>query len=66
MEIEITLSNGFRRLAPRLQSAILHKVFEYLKTCPCPNGYTVIEINGIKAVFSVNGSSAYLRLVSEN
>jgi len=66
MEIEITLSKGFRSLAPRLQLSILEEAFEYLRKNAGSNGYTVIDINGIKAIFSVNGSSAHLRLVSEN
>ena len=66
MEIEITLSNGFRRLAPRLQSLILQEAFEFLKMRAGSNGYTVIDIDGLKVVFLVSGSNAYLRLVNEN
>jgi len=66
MEIEISLSSGFRRLAPRLQKVILEEAFEYLEKNVGASGYTVIDKGGVKAVFSINGSNAHLRLVSEN
>jgi len=66
MQIEISLSSGFRRLAPRLQHSILEEAFEYLRKNAGSNGYTVIDVDGVKAVFSINGSSAYLRLANEN
>jgi hypothetical protein len=66
MEIEISLSSGFRRLAPTLQRSILEEAFEYLRKNAGSNGYIIIDKGGVKAIFSVNGSSAYLRLANEN
>jgi len=66
MEIEITLSSGIRNLHPRLQHSILEVAFEYLKKNVGASGYTVIDKGGVKAVFSISGSNAYLRLINEN